>query len=364
MDEATVQSSMSDIELAESSSTSTAVPRNADPLAVALRSGTPLSFDEIVQLHQRGPTPVVASSSGTKPTATIFTSPGQESAGTKPTSSGTSYNVEDYFGKGKATATYTSSVSATQGSGSDTEREVIREANLFEIGGQFDEGHKLRTPPRYRSKRPQFGKRPKQAKKPPVVIHQTVPPHDVALTQAIDDDGAASSSDDDEVDEEVHLAAEQATSRDGRAKRYLSYRPLHRRSKIEVVSTQPSLADIEEGRAEEILTSTASTPRRKLKPIKGARFWLLIATIAAIIFTLMFSIIGAHFTGKHRMRCTKGLIYMATVLISTFTVIAMVLARRAVLEALLAGLLELVTGFVLVLEVHEFMGPVVASGVS
>ncbi|KAF2123132.1 hypothetical protein BDV96DRAFT_14618 [Lophiotrema nucula] len=96
-------------------------------------------------------------------------------------------------------------------------------------------------------------------------------------------------------------------------------------------------------------------PHTRRRRVGGARLYLLVATVAAIIFTIIFSLFGAYMTGRHRLRCTKGIIFMATVLVSTFTVIAMILARRTLQEALLAGLLESVTGFVLVLEVHDFV---------
>lgn len=55
------------------------------------------------------------------------------------------------------------------------------------------------------------------------------------------------------------------------------------------------------------------------------------------------------------MACTKGIIFSATVLVSCFTVLAMVVARHALQEALLAGLLEFLVGFALVVEIHDFM---------
>lgn len=79
-----------------------------------------------------------------------------------------------------------------------------------------------------------------------------------------------------------------------------------------------------------------------------------------IALTLAFSAVAAHHTGKGRLACTKGIIYLATVVVSLCTVLAMSLARRALQEALLAGLLEVIVGFVLVFQIHEFMGQNVA----
>jgi hypothetical protein len=55
------------------------------------------------------------------------------------------------------------------------------------------------------------------------------------------------------------------------------------------------------------------------------------------------------------MACTKGIIFAASVLMSCFTILAIVVARHALQTALLAGLLEFLVGFALVVEVHEFM---------
>jgi hypothetical protein len=64
---------------------------------------------------------------------------------------------------------------------------------------------------------------------------------------------------------------------------------------------------------------------------------------------------AAHYTGKSRIACTKGIIFAATVIIASLSVTAMVVARRALQEALLAGLLQCLVGFVLVVEIHDFL---------
>lgn len=148
------------------SSTAALYHRNDDPFERALRAEGPLSIDDIVNLHvQVSPSPAVASSSGTLSTR-VFSSH-KPSTGTLPTSAGTSYPVKGQ-GKGKAVATYASSVSATQGSGSDTELEAIRDNALAGVGEWA--GCTLKGSARAR-KRLRQTKRPKH-KKPVVIIQQ------------------------------------------------------------------------------------------------------------------------------------------------------------------------------------------------
>lgn len=91
------------------------------------------------------------------------------------------------------------------------------------------------------------------------------------------------------------------------------------------------------------------------EPLSRTRSYALIGLILAIVLTFSLFTFAAHHTGKGRLNCTKGIIFSGTVLISGFTVLAMVVARRALQEALLAGLLELIVGFALVIEIHDFM---------
>jgi hypothetical protein len=48
-------------------------------------------------------------------------------------------------------------------------------------------------------------------------------------------------------------------------------------------------------------------------------------------------------------------VFAATVALAFLTVLAMLIARRALSEALLAGLLELVFGFALLAELNDIM---------
>lgn len=178
------------------SSTAAMYSRNDDPMTLRLRSEGALGIDELIDLNrQRSPPPVDASSAGTL-TTTLFSSH-KPSTVTKQTSAGTSYPVDGYAGKGKAVATYASSLSATHGSGSDTELEAIRDEALFGVGDWADgpaASRTLKGSARAR-RRPRPVRRLKH-KKPVVIIQQ---------------DGTGSASDEDNVP-----AAKQVTRRNGR----------------------------------------------------------------------------------------------------------------------------------------------------
>lgn len=106
----------------------------------------------------------------------------------------------------------------------------------------------------------------------------------------------------------------------------------------------------EEGRLSEAPTLTLPSA-----PLSRARSYVVISLVIAIVLTFALSTFAAHHTGKMRMACTKGIIFAASVLMSCFTILAIVVARHALQTALLAGLLEFLVGFALVVEVHEFM---------
>ena len=91
------------------------------------------------------------------------------------------------------------------------------------------------------------------------------------------------------------------------------------------------------------------------EPLTRTRLYALISLLSAIALTFALFTFAAHYTGKGRMGCTKGIIFVGTLLISCFTVLAMIVARRSLQEALLAGLLEFLVGFALVVEIHDFM---------
>lgn len=81
----------------------------------------------------------------------------------------------------------------------------------------------------------------------------------------------------------------------------------------------------------------------------------MLSLIVLIVLIFALSTWGAYHSGKSHMSSTKGIVFSATVTITLLTVCAMIVARRTVSEALLTGLLELIVGIALVVELPEFM---------
>ncbi|KAF2655186.1 hypothetical protein K491DRAFT_434064 [Lophiostoma macrostomum CBS 122681] len=148
------------------SSTAAMYSRNEDAMSRALRSEGMLGMEELIDLHRHTSTsPIDASSAGTL-TSTVFSSH-KPSTITKPTSAGRSY-----AGKDKAIATYESSLSATHGSGSDSELETVQDNALTGVGDwAVDAGTRTLKGSARARRRPRPTRRPKH-KKPVVVIQQ------------------------------------------------------------------------------------------------------------------------------------------------------------------------------------------------
>jgi hypothetical protein len=91
------------------------------------------------------------------------------------------------------------------------------------------------------------------------------------------------------------------------------------------------------------------------KPLPRTRLYAIAALVSVMLLTVILSAFGAHATGKARMSSTKVIVFIATALLSCLTVLAMLVARRAPSEALLAGLLEFSFGFALLIELDDFM---------
>jgi hypothetical protein len=165
--------------------TAVMLSRNDDHISIALRSGGAIELEDLVQL-QRTTSPNTETSSSVCTPTSVFTSR-NESSGTKPTSGGTSYPLENYHGKGKAVATYASSLSATYGSGSEAEAE--QDYALVGIGQWAGEGPATTRLPKERSK---ARKRPRENRsmklKKPVIIVQHEPP---SQTSPADDETLA-----------------------------------------------------------------------------------------------------------------------------------------------------------------------------
>jgi hypothetical protein len=72
---------------------------------------------------------------------------------------------------------------------------------------------------------------------------------------------------------------------------------------------------------------------------------MILAMVVLKVFILATSAYGAYLTGNKRLPCTKGILFAAASSMATLTVLTMLIARRALAEALLAGLIEFVFGF-------------------
>lgn len=89
-----------------------------------------------------------------------------------------------------------------------------------------------------------------------------------------------------------------------------------------------------------------------------ARVNAIIGFCVLIVLTFALSFLAAYHNGKNHVAHTKGIIFSAAVLISIWTILGMILAKRTLQEALLAGLFEFIIGFALVTEMPNFMGHV------
>ncbi|KAF2729223.1 hypothetical protein EJ04DRAFT_516096 [Polyplosphaeria fusca] len=306
MAEATIQSSMSERNQYSS------IHPDDDALSQALRAPGDISMAQLVQLTQQAPSSVASSSVGTRSSA-VFTSQ-DPSTGTMPTS-GKGYNFND---KGNAfvmdAAKGPSSLSATDGSGGEWDEQKEQDIDFAGFGSWADEDRGMQQPLRRaeNSRRRPLQNRLRRAKKPPVVIHQG-------------HRATASLSEDESVVEH----AVQGSSHDG----------------DDQCPRRP--------RKEEVERSSQSPANETLG---RARVYTVLALILAIFLTFSTSAFCAvHHTGKQRMACTEGVVFVATVLISGLIVLAMSTARWALHTALLAGLFAFAVGSVLLFKLPVFM---------
>ena len=339
---ASVTSRMSDY---AESSTAAMLSRCDDSMTLALRSEGSLDLEDIVRLQRAAsPTDDILSSVGTTSIA-VFSSR-KESYGTKPTSGGTSYPLDLRNGKGKGVATYASSLSATHGSGS--EAEAGQRDALIGIGDWTGDDPVTARPLKgaARARKRQRANRSSRPKKPVIIIQHQVPGH----TSSAEDESLAT-----------------ATITPSHAKGALSCllvvcrlsyttaetRYFRRRS---VKAHKDRLGLAEEGH----VSLRAESDKPVCAPLSRVRVYMLVGLLVAIGLTLALSTFAAHYTaahhvGKGRMAHTKVIVFTATVAISAFSVLAMVVARRALQEALLAGLLQCLVGFALVVEIGDFL---------
>jgi hypothetical protein len=152
-----------------------AFARNNDPLTIALRRKDTLGLDDLVRLNQtRSLISDVSTSDGSA--STVVFSSREASSDTKPTSAGTCYPLYDSEGKRKDAAAYSSSLSATHGSGSEAELEIetSQRIDLLGTGSWMSDNSTSKHIFKDSTRSRQHGhKKPGlRNKKPPVVVHQ------------------------------------------------------------------------------------------------------------------------------------------------------------------------------------------------
>jgi hypothetical protein len=69
-----------------------------------------------------------------------------------------------------------------------------------------------------------------------------------------------------------------------------------------------------------------------------------------MILAIDLSFLGAHYTGRGRVASAEGIVFGTTVLVPSLKISAMIVASRVLHEALFAGLLEIIVGFVVPFE--------------
>jgi hypothetical protein len=107
--------------------------------------------------------------------------------------------------------------------------------------------------------------------------------------------------------------------------------------------------------AEEGQCPPITSQKTDVKPLSRTRVHAVVGLLVLMLLTVTFSALGAHTTGKARLSHTKVIVFIASTLLACLTALAMLIARRALSEALLAGLLEFSFGFALLVELDDFM---------
>lgn len=250
-----------------------------------------------------------------------------------------------YNGKGKEKArlSYASSLSATHGSASEpeVERRAVRRGDLLAMGGWAAHDAAPTPPLRGAVRKERYPPRRTHGhKKPRVIIKQEAR---TSLAGMISDPTVGPMVVHGEGGSPLpHPHANNEVTNDGTGKTYLRHRT--------TAHEEDPLRSAEEGHAPPI-----PSPTTKCKPLSCTRVYVLAGLIVSMVVTVILSAYGSHLTGKKRMSCTKGIVFAATALLAWLTVLAMVTARYALLEALLAGLLEFIFGFALLVELDDFM---------
>ncbi|KAH7093402.1 hypothetical protein FB567DRAFT_173776 [Paraphoma chrysanthemicola] len=298
--------------------------RNNNALSLALGVEASLDVANITSLDRITQAPQDALSSTATSSAMIF-STDDDSAMTKPTSASTSRPMVSSAPKwkGKQRTGYASSLEGTHGSASETEamRRFLCKANLTAVGdwatAELHSTRLLRGSARVKDRDPKRHR--SKVKKPIFLLGQSAhvpgddPEPDKLLTLTLPTYGGTlvqSSSD----------ALEQPR-----------------------IDGSPCL--LEEGRH-------TSAHGKRLSQVRKYIIFGLITLMGCTAITAGYVI---HLTGRTRLSCTRCTIFAATVVLASLTIPAMLIARRAMSEALLAGLLELVFGFALVAELKDFV---------
>jgi hypothetical protein len=229
---------------------------------------------------------------------------------------------------------YASSLSGTYGSASEAELELTarRRNNLFALGDWADAELETTAPlkGKIRARDRRQTRHGSKQKKPIVVIEQEVRP---ATNNSV------------------------VASREHRA---LTLSSVPSYGSIGAIDVKPPPHSTTRGNeassfvdeAQSLLTSSHDASSQ---PLTRARKHIILAMIILKVFILATSACGAYMTGNKRLPCTKGILFAATSSMAIATVFTMLIARRTLAEALLAGLVEFSFGFALVVEIDDFM---------
>jgi uncharacterized membrane protein (GlpM family) len=247
-------------------------------------------------------------------------------------------------GKGKQKIDYASSLEGTHGSASEAEvvRRLLCRNNLAALGDWADaELHPTRVlRGSARAKDRQHNYRRSKNKKPVLVLQHEHRAHG--------HDG-----------EHAKLMVASSPSYGGTGKTKLTLGGVSNAHSRDVASSsvvhdpghdEPSVRLAEEGQQQLTLGQTT-----QLKSLSRARKYSIMGLITLMGCTVLAAAYATHLTGRSHMSCTRCIVFAATVALAFLTVLAMLIARRALSEALLAGLLELVFGFALLAELNDIM---------
>jgi hypothetical protein len=118
----------------------------------------------------------------------------------------------------------------------------------------------------------------------------------------------------------------------------------------------PSVPDDDiSGLADEGRSHIELTQREASQSLSRARVSILVGIFMVQLVTIVLSAYGAYITGTTRVYCVKGIVFAATAMTAVFTVLAMLVAKRSLSEALLVGLVEFVFSFAVMVELDNLM---------